>query len=70
MTSVVRLATAAFVATITGATATQAQTSLKLHESIAAPQRPLLCTDRDSLNLIVPVLARAASARAAGDSAG
>lgn len=72
MTSVARLAVAAavvaVVATLTGATAAPAQTSLKLHESIAVPQRPLLCADRDSLNLIVPVLARAADARAARDA--
>ena len=68
MTSVVRLATAALVVTLTGTTAAQAQTSLKLHESVAVPQRPLLCADRDSLNLIVPVLARAANARAERDA--
>ena len=62
MAFVARLAMAAVLATITGATA-QAQTALRLHESIAAPQRPLLCADRDSVNLIIPVLAKAADAR-------
>jgi hypothetical protein len=67
MTSVVRSA-AILVATLIGAAAAQAQGSLKLHESIAVPLRPLLCADRDSLNLIVPVLARAADARTARDT--
>jgi hypothetical protein len=68
MASVVRFAMAVVLATITGGTAAQTPSPLRLHESIAAPQRPLLCADRDSINLIAPVLARAADARAARDA--
>jgi hypothetical protein len=68
MAFVARLAVAALLSAITGGTAAQAQTSLKLHDSIPAPQRPLLCADRDSANLIIPVMARAADARAGRDS--
>lgn len=68
MASVSRLAVAVLLSAITGGSAAQAQTSLRLHESIAAPQRPLLCADRDSANLIMPVMARAADARAGRDS--
>jgi hypothetical protein len=67
MACVAKLALVAVLTTIT-AGAAQAQTALRLHESIAAPQRPLLCADRDSLNLVTPVLARAADARTARDS--
>jgi hypothetical protein len=64
MTSVVRLAVMAVLAALTGATDAQAQTALRLHEAVAVPQRPLLCGDREAVNLIVPVLARAAAAKA------
>lgn len=67
MASVARFAVVAVLTTIAGGTA-QAQTALRLHESIAAPQRPLLCADRDSLNLVTPVLARAGDARTARDA--
>lgn len=68
MASVVRLAVAAVIAAATGATVAQAQTALRLHEPIAAPQRPLLCADRGSANLVLPVLAKAADARVARDA--
>jgi hypothetical protein len=55
------LAVAALLSAITAGTAAQAQTVLRLHESIAVPQRPLLCADRDSASLVMPVMARAAA---------
>jgi hypothetical protein len=67
MARILRFAVTALVSAFAGGTVAQAQTPLRLHESIAAPQRPLLCTDRDSVNLIIPVLSRAADARAARD---
>lgn len=68
MASVARLAVAALLATAAGGSAAQAQAPLRLHESIAVPQRPLLCADRDSVSILIPVLARAADARAARDA--
>jgi hypothetical protein len=68
MASAGRLAVAALVAMTAGATVAQAQTTLRLHESIAAPQRPPLCSDRDSASLIIPVLAKAADARGAREA--
>lgn len=68
MASVSRLAAAALLVTTVGGTAASAQIALRLHESIAAPQRPLLCADRDSASLIMPVMARAADARAGRDA--
>lgn len=67
MASVAKLAVMAVLTTIT-AGAAQAQTALRLHEPIAAPQRPLLCAGRGSLDLVTPVLARAADARSARDN--
>ncbi len=67
MASVAKLAVVAVLTTIT-AGAAQAQTALRLHEPIAAPQRPLLCAGRGSLDLVTPVLARAADARLARDT--
>lgn len=71
MASVVRLAVAAAFA-VTGILScefsAQAQNVLRLHEAIPAAQRPLLCADRDSVNLIIPVLARAADARVAREA--
>jgi hypothetical protein len=67
MASVARLAVAFLLAVTTGSAA-QAQTELRLHDAIPAPQRPLLCGDRDGANLIIPVMARAADARAGRDS--
>jgi hypothetical protein len=64
MASATRIAVAALVAMTAGASGAQAQSALRLHESIAAPQRPLLCADRDSVNLVLPVLSKAADARA------
>lgn len=67
MAFVVRLAAAALLSAVTG-TAAQAQSALRLQESISGPQRPLLCADRESVNLVMPVLARAANARAAREA--
>jgi hypothetical protein len=68
MASVARHAAAALLATIAGTSLAQAQTALRLHEPIAVPQRPMLCADRDSVSIIIPVLARVADARAARDT--
>lgn len=68
MASVARLAVAFVLFVGMGGFTAQAQTALRLHDSIPAPQRPLLCADRDSANLIIPVMARAADARAGRDS--
>jgi hypothetical protein len=66
--SAARIAVAAVLAVTAGVTVARAQSPLRLHESIAAPQRPLLCADRGSVNLIMPVLARAADARVSRDA--
>ena len=58
---------AAVVCVHAGSANAQSGQQIRLHSSLEGAQRPMLCRDRQSINLIVPILALGLEARSSSD---